>query len=330
MKVLILGGTRFVGRALVETALAQGDEVTLFNRGVSSPGLFADVEQVQGDRDGGLAGLHGRSWDVVIDTCGYVPRLVGDSARLLADAVGLYVFISSISVYADPVSPHSDEHAPLATMADPETEAVTNETYGPLKVLCEREVTRVMDGRALLVRPGLIVGPHDPTDRFTYWPVRIAAGGEVLAPGTPSAPVQFIDVRDLGMWIFKAIGEGVIGPYNATGPAEDLQMKELLETCREVSGAASSFTWVEDQFLLDHEVRPFADLPFWLPAAESGMMQVNIAKALERGLRIRPLAETIRDTLAWAARRPADHQWQAGLPPEQEAALLAAWHKAVD
>lgn len=328
MKVLILGGTRFVGRALVEAALARGDEVTLFNRGISSPGLFTDVERVQGDRDGGLAGLHGRSWDVVIDTCGYVPRLVGESVQLLADAVGLYVFISSISVYADPVSPHSDEHAPLAAMADPELEAVTNETYGPLKVLCEREVTRVMNGRALLVRPGLIVGPHDPTDRFTYWPARIASGGEVLAPGTPSAPVQFIDVRDLATWIFEAIREGLTGPLNVTGPAEVLQMNELLETCQEVSGAASSLTWVEDQFLLDNELRPFADLPFWLPAAENGIMQVSIARALEKGLRTRPLAETIRDTLDWAAGRPADHQWRAGLPPDQEAALLGAWHEA--
>ncbi len=329
MKLLILGGTRFLGRALVESALAQGDEVTLFNRGESNPGLFAELEQIRGDRDGGLAGLYGHVWDAVIDTCGYVPRLVGDSARLLADAVGLYTFISSISVYADPVRAHGDENAPLGTMIDERDEEVGGGNYGPLKVLCEQETTAAMQGRALLVRAGLLVGPYDRTDRFTYWPVRAARGGEILAPGTPTAPIQFIDVRDLAEWAVRATHVGLQGPYNVTGPEPGLTMQAFLEACQQEGGGDSSLTWVDEGFLLAREVAPWSELPLWIPAADAGFLQVDIGKALGAGLVTRPLEDTIRDTLEWASQRPADYHWQAGLPEAREMALLQEWHSTM-
>lgn len=326
MKILILGGTRFLGRALVDAALNDGHEVTLFNRGQSNPDLYPDLEQLQGDRDGGLQSLAGREWDVAIDTCGYVPRLVGDSARLLAERVSLYTFISSISVYADPVAAGSDENAPLATMDDNETEEITGGSYGPLKVLCEQAATEAMDGRALLVRAGLLVGPHDPTDRFTYWPCRVAAGGDILAPGAPQATTQFIDVRDIAEWTVHATAAGLRGPYNITGPAQNLTMAAFLAECCRVSGVDSALNWAEESFLLAHEVAPFMDLPLWLPEADGGIMQVDIARALSSGLGTRELADTIRDTLIWANGRPADYEWKAGLSRVREAELLQLWH----
>lgn len=328
MNLLILGGTRFLGRALVEEALAQGDEVTLFNRGLSGPALFPHLEHIRGDRNGGLEGLHGRTWDAVIDTCGYVPRLVGDAARLLADAVDLYTFISSISVYADPVQAGSDEDAPLVTMPDPVVEAVTGETYGPLKVLCEQEATAVMGGRALLVRAGLIVGPHDPTDRFTYWPARAAGGGEILAPAPAGAPVQLIDVRDLAAWIIRATRARHTGPFNVTGPAQPLTMAQMLQACQEGSATASLLTWVNGDFLQQQGVAPWVDLPLWLAEEDRGIMQIAVGKGLAAGLQTRPLQDTVRDTLAWARQRPEDYEWQAGLAPAREAELLARWHAA--
>lgn len=326
MQLLILGGTRFLGRALVESALAHGDKVTLFNRGRSGPDLFPRVEQLRGDRDGGLGVLHGRTWDAVIDTSGYVPRLVADSARVLAGNVDLYTFISSISVYADPVLAHSNEDAPLARFPDDLGEEVTGETYGPLKVKCEEEALALMDGRALLVRAGLLVGPHDATDRFTYWPVRAARGGEILAAAPPDAPVQFIDVRDLADWTLAATRARLTGSFNVTGPAQPLTMQGLLESCLAVSNQPATLTWVDEPFLVAQDVAYWADLPLALAAADRGIMQVDIGKALAAGLATRPLAETVRDTLAWAQTRPVDHPWRAGLTPEREAPLLAVWH----
>lgn len=325
MQLLIIGGTRFLGRALVDAALAAGHEVTLFNRGQSNPGLYPEVEQLQGDRDGGLDVLKGRRWDAVIDTCGYVPRVVRASAELLATAVDHYTFISTISVYADFATIGIDEYSPLGTMEDETVEEITGETYGPLKVLSEQAVDEAMGMRSLHVRSGLIVGPHDPTDRFTYWPVRVARGGPMLAPGDPDQAVQFIDVRDIAQWTIRATEQRLTGPYNVTGPDTRLTMHHLLETCQQVSQSDAQAIWVSEKFLLENEIAPFSQMPLWVPAEMAGLEMVNCAKAMAKGLRVRPLTTTIRDTLDWHKTRPGDHQWRAGLTPERETELLQAW-----
>lgn len=328
MNLLMIGGTRFLGRALVDAALSAGHDVTLFNRGQSNRDLFPDLELVQGDRDGGLTALSGRQWDAVIDTCGYVPRLVADAARLLADSVAIYTFISSISVYADPVAPGSDEQAPLATM-DGETETITGESYGPLKARCEKAAAEAMEGRALIIRAGLLVGPHDLSDRFTYWPVRIAGGGDVLAPVGERAVTQFIDVRDCAAWTLRATEKNLAGPYNVTGPASPISMQALLETCRDVTGSKANLHWADEEFLLANGVEPWSDMPLWIPAADDGSMRVDISKATAYGLQFRPLSETIADTVAWADGRPPDHSWRAGLTRDRERELLQRlWHSS--
>ncbi len=328
MKLLVLGGTRFVGRHLVEAAKARGHEITLFNRGMTNRELFPDIERLIGDRDGGLDVLQGRTWDVVIDTCGYVPRLVRASAELLAEAVGCYVFISTISVYADFAHPGITEDDPLATLPDEMVEQVTDETYGGLKALCERAAEAALPGRVLVVRPGLIVGPYDPTDRFTYWPWRIAQGGEVLAPGTPANRTQFIDARDLVSWILEMAERQAGGTFNATGPDYPLTLGDLFETCRRVSGSDAVLTWCSQEFLAANEVTPWADLPLYLPETDEhiGLKTVDVSRAVAAGLRFRSLDDTVRDTLAWAQTRPADHVWRFGLTAEREASLLASWH----
>src|SRR5215207_6972979 len=246
MDLLILGGTGFLGRHLVEAALGEGHRPTLFNRGLSEPGLFPEVEKLEGDRDGDLSALRGRRWDAVIDTCGYVPRVVEASARLLAEAVDHYTFVSSISVYSDDIALGADEGAPVGELPDPRVEVVTGETYGGLKALCERAAEEELPGRVLNVRPGLISGPHDPTDRFTYWPRRIAAGGEVLAPDRPERKVQYIDVRDLAAWIVEMAQEQQTGMYNATGPDYELTMGRLLEECEAIGDAGVELVWVSE------------------------------------------------------------------------------------
>lgn len=330
MKLLVIGGTRFLGRAIVNFALAAGHEVTLFNRGQSNPDLFdSEVEALVGDRDGGLAVLDGRSWDAVIDTCGYFPRLVRDSAEKLKDAVDHYTFISSLSVYSDNSQVGQDESSPVGTIEDETVEEITGETYGPLKVLCEQAASQVMgEKRALYVRAGLIVGPHDMSDRFTYWPARVARGGEVLAPDSPEKRVQFVDVRDLAAWTVRATEARLYGPYNATGPDGRLTMGQVLQTCRDVSGSDARFTWVSEPFLLENEVGPYVEMPLWVPTEYAGFDSFNCQKAIDAGLTFRPLRETVRDTLAWQATRPADYQWRGGLTPEREAALLEKWHAA--
>ena len=330
MQILILGGTRFVGRHLVEAALARGHEVTLFNRGESNPGLFPGVKELHGDRDGDLAALEEalaiEGWDAVIDTCGYVPRVVRASAALLADEVPHYTFISTLSVYGDFATEGLDESSPVATMADETVEEITHETYGSLKVLCERVVEAAYPEGALIIRPGLIVGPHDPTDRFTYWPVRVAEGGEVLAPGTGEVPVQFIDVRDLAAWTIRLIERGTTGVYNATGPAGRLSLRAFLEAARRSSGSDATFVWVDEAFLLEAGAEPWMEIPLWIPGEEAaGLGTVNVDRAMEAGLTFRPLAETMEDTRAWAKERPGTHEWRAGLRREREEALLAAW-----
>lgn len=325
MKLLILGGTRFLGRALVEEGRVAGHEITLFNRGQSNPELFPDVEQIHGDRDGGLNVLGGREWQAVIDTCGYVPRVVRASAEFLAGAVEHYIFISSASVYAEPLLPGTDENSPVATMPDETVEEITGETYGPLKALCEAAATEAMGGRALNVRAGLIVGPHDLSDRFTYWPARIARGGEVLAPGAPDYAVQFIDVRDLARWILTAAEARLTGPFNATGPRRPLPLGRLFETCREISGSDARFTWVDESFLIANEIAPYTEMPLWVPAEFGGFNSFGIDKALAAGLAFRPVEETVRDTLAWANSRPDDYVWRNGMAAEKEARLLDEW-----
>ncbi|MCL4867544.1 MAG: SDR family oxidoreductase [Anaerolineae bacterium] len=327
MKILLLGGTVFLGRAIVEAALARGHEITLFNRGKSNPGLYSHLEQIHGDRDGGLEVLASRRWDVVIDTCGYVPRLVRDAAAFLADKVDHYTFISTISVYSDNNIVNMDESGPLGILEDETVEQITGESYGPLKVLCEQAATEAMRGRALHVRAGLIVGPYDRSDRFTYWPVRVARGGEILAPGSPDDPTQFIDVRDLAAWTIHASEARLTGPYNVTGPDYRLTMGQLLQTCHQVIGRDAHFTWVNDAFLQEQQVGPFVEMPLWIPQeGNAGFSTVNCQKAIAAGLQFRPLAETILDTLTWSNTR-IDYNWPRTLKPEREIELLAAWQQ---
>ncbi len=328
MNLLIIGGTRFLGRALVDAALAAGHHITLFNRGQSNPSLYPDVETVLGDRDGGLDALHGRQWDAVIDTCGYTPRVVRAAADMLADQIAHYTFISTMSVYADPSVVGIDETAPVGVLADETVEEITGDTYGPLKALCEKAVDAALGAdRALHVRAGLIVGPYDLSDRFTYWPYRVAQGGETLAPGAPQTPVQFVDVRDLAEWVVRATAARLHGPYNATGPAGVLMMGAFLDICKQVSGSDATFTWVDEPFLLAHEVGAYTEMPLWVPAEYAGFDTFDCRKALGDGLTFRPVAETVAATLQWLRTRPSDYVWRNGMKPEREAELLSAWKK---
>jgi 2'-hydroxyisoflavone reductase len=323
---LILGGTLFVGRHLVEAALAHGHEVTLFNRGHTNPDLFPEVETLHGDRDGDLSALRGRSWDAVVDPSARIPRWVRATGELLADSVEHYTFISSGSVYADTSRPGVDEDGPVHTLADERVEEITDaETYGALKVLCERAAEELMPGRVLSVRAGLIVGPYDPTGRFTYWVHRIARGGDVLAPEPRLQPVQLIHARDLADWILAVAERRQAGVFNATGPEEPLTMEEVLEECKTATGSDARLVWVDEDFLLENGVEAWSDLPLWLaPAAnpaEAAFLAVNVSKAVAAGLRFRPLAETILDTLRRAEPAP-----EAGLAPGRERKLLEAWN----
>jgi 2'-hydroxyisoflavone reductase len=316
MRLLVLGGTKFLGRHVVSSALEHGHEVTTFTRESSMPG----AEALHGDRDGDLDALRGRAWDGVVDTSGYVPRVVRQSAELLRDAVGRYVFVSSVSVYADFSQPVS-ESSPVAQLEDPETEEVM-EHYGALKAACEDVVAEVFGDRSARVRAGLIVGPHDPTDRFTYWPRRIAAGGETLAPGDPDAPTQFVDARDLAAFLVQLALHGPGGVFNATGPRQPLTLRALFDQARDALGSDAAFTWVDDDTLLAAEVQPWTGLPLWLPGDEyAGMAKAEIGRAVDAGLTFRPLAETVRDTFEWDASVPGE---RPTLTREREAEILAA------
>jgi 2'-hydroxyisoflavone reductase len=327
MRILVLGGTRFLGRCFVERALAAGHELTLFNRGRTNAELFPGTERIRGDRDGGLAPLAGRTWDAVVDPAGFFPRIVGASASALKASAGHYLFVSSISVYAEPLAAGLDETAPVAKLADPAVETITGETYGGLKALCEQAVLDVFGARALIVRPGLIVGPHDTTDRFPYWPRRLARGGEVLAPGSPSAPTQMVDVRDLAAWMLELLERGVSGTFHATGPATPLTMGECLERIAVAVGGNARLTWVSEAFLREQGVQPWLEMPLWLHEQDQNMDRVNISRALFSGLRFRPLEDTARDTLAWERALALDTRPPSpALKPEREAELLAAWH----
>jgi 2'-hydroxyisoflavone reductase len=328
MRILIIGGTRFLGRYLVEAALDRSHEVTLFNRGKTNPDLFPQLETILGDREKDVSKLTeaGRNWDAVIDVAGYIPRIVRLSAEVLKESVARYVFISSISVYDNFKQIGIDESYPVGKIQDETIEEITGETYGPLKALCEKAVQDIYGERTLIIRPGLIVGPHDPMDRFTYWPVRVARGGDVLAPQKPEAAIQIIDVRDLSEFTIKLIEENASGIYNATGPDYELTIGKLLEVSKQVSGRDANFMWASVEFLNQHKVEAWSDMPTWIPDDEEGVgfSRVDVSKAIAAGLKFRPLEETVRDTLAWAQTRPDDHQWRAGLTAEREAEVLDA------
>jgi 2'-hydroxyisoflavone reductase len=336
LRILILGGTGFIGPHEVRYALARGHTVTLFNRGVTNPHLFPELEKLTGDRDNDLEALRGREWDVVIDNPASIPRWVRQSAGLLSESADLYLFVSTLSVIADNGIVGADESVAVATIEDPTTEEITTEevtgrTYGALKALCEQEAAAAFPGRALIVRPGLIVGPGDRSDRFTYWPVRIDRGGEVLAPGDPSDPNQIIDARDLTGWMIRMLEQGHTGVYNATGPIRPLQMAEMLYGIRAVTAADVSFTWVDADFLEEHGVRAWSDMPTWIPprAGMEGFSTVDCSKAVAAGLTFRPLAETSKDTLDWFKTLPEDRRssMRAGIDAGREREVLAAWHR---
>ena len=327
MQLLILGGTKFLGRHLVDVATARGHAVTIFTRGKLTPELPEGVEQLRGDRDGDLGALAGRRWDAVIDTSGYFPRVVRATAEALRDAVGRYVFISTISVYPEFSKVGIDESAPVGTLEDETIEEMGGATYGPLKALCERAVEEVFPGRAVIIRPGLIVGPYDPTNRFTYWPTRIARGGDVLVPRSLDWPTQIIDARDLAAFSVAMAEEGTPGTYNATGPAAPLTFGDVFTTAREVAGSDARPVVVPESFLLEEKVGPWMELPLWVPdtAENKGFAAIDCRRAFAAGLACRPLAETTRDTLAWDRAQPADAARPAGLAPEREEALLREW-----
>jgi 2'-hydroxyisoflavone reductase len=329
--LLILGGTRFLGPEIVEAAKASGWTITLFNRGKTNPGLFPDLEKLQGDRNGDLKSLAGRTFDAVIDTSGYFPRQVRESAALLGkQGAKQYVFVSSISVYASLAKPGVDETGPVAVLKDPTVEKVTEETYGGLKALCEAAAEAAMPGRATNVRPGLIVGPNDGTDRFTYWPVRVAKGGEVLAPNRPEDFVELIDVRDLAAWIVRTIDTKTFGVFNAT--SAPIKVGDMLEACKAASGSDARFTWVSAAFLKAQKVEEWSDMPVWTSPEgdDAGGGLVSNARAVAKGLTFRPLRTTANDTLGWWRKQPAERtaKLKSGLGEEREKAVLSAWHEA--
>lgn len=338
MKILIIGGTKFLGRHLIAAAQSRGHEVTIFNRGRYSQEKFENVEQIQGDRNADLDKLGARGiWDAVIDTCGYLPQTVKMSAEALKNSVRQYVFISSISAYGDFSQTNFDETAPVAELNEEQqaradaieaakgdiTAATLAEMYGALKALCEREAEASMPGKVLNVRPGLIVGEFDPTDRFTYWVMRVARGGEILAPGNPDRFVQVIDARDLSAWIVKMIERGANGIYNATGKPFAQTMEKMLEEIKSVTGSDAKFIWANEDFLNREQVGAWGEMPLYLPESDEslkGFLSVNIDKALAKDLSFRDLAETIRDTLNW--RKNVDGELKAGIGGERENELL--------
>jgi 2'-hydroxyisoflavone reductase len=330
-RLLVLGGTRFLGPAIVNIAEAQGYEITLFNRGKSNPEMFPHLEKLRGDRDtGNLEALKGKKWDLVIDTSGYVPKQVKETSELLADSVKQYVFISTLSVYQQ-ASDSVKEDSPVQTLDVDRVEEITKikqvfenmRVYGPLKALCEQAAETAMPGRVTTLRPGVIVGRNDPTDRFLYWAIRVSQGGEILAPGDPNARIQFTDVRDIAKFSLDFGAAGTSGIFNAQGFEGPVTMQEWLHGCKIVLGATASFTWLPDQFLMENEVRPFVELPFWLPK-EYNMLFDN-KKGVAAGMKFRPIGESILEAVAWHREvRDESYQWGTyGMQIQREAALLA-------
>jgi len=330
-RILILGGTGYLGPATVEAAKERGHELTLFNRGKTRPGLFPQIETLLGDRDPqigeGLNALRNREWDAAIDNSGNVPRIVAASAQLLAPHVKHYIYISSISAYADMSIEGQDETGRLATTPDPTVEKITAQTYGALKALCEKASQEALPGRTAVVRPGYIVGPDDPSGRFAYWPVRIDRGGEVLAPGAPADPVQIIDVRDLGRWLITLVEQGTMGVFNATGPKDRLAWGDLLEACRKATKTGNTLTWVPGEWIAKKGEEIF---PIWAPflGETRGFHRWSIAAAVKAGLKFRPYGQTVADTLRWYKTQDEGGRTKlAGPAPAKEAELLAAWKR---
>lgn len=331
MKLLIIGGTRFVGRHLVDAALARGDQVTLFNRGQSATSPPPGVALIRGDRRADLAALAGQRWDAVVDTCGYLPSEVAAMAEALDTRVDRYAFISSVSAYASFATPNH-EGSPLGHIEDADTSVVDGRSYGPLKALCEQTLVQRLGSRALVIRPALVVGPHDPTQRFTWWPARVARavqdGLPMIAPGAPDRPLQFVDVRDLAQFVLTALDAGLSGPYNAAAPSGFTTMRGLLDSCAKATGGTPNLFWVSDAELQRQGVGPWVPMPLWIPktSGHTGFMATDCRKAQAAGLRTRPLQDTVADTLAWWRSLPAAAQVfdKAGLTPEREAQVIAA------
>jgi len=322
MRLLVLGGTKFLGRATVEAALARGHEVTLFNRGRTSPDLFPEAEKLHGDREHDLSALEGREWDAVVDPSGYVPSIVRSSAEQLAGSTGFYLFVSSVSVYSDRSKSPAEGDA-LKQLGDMPADRLLEDysNYGALKALSEEAVAAAFPGTHANVRPGLIVGPYDPTGRFTYWPHRVARGGDVAAPAPPDERVQFVDVRDLADWMVGLCERRENGSFNAVG--EGVSWADLLEACREVSHSDARFVWIDGRFLLDQDIEQWMGLPMWIEDdSDKGLHRVDVSRALQAGLTFRQLEQTIEATLELA--EPTD---AAGLSPEREAQLLEAWER---
>lgn len=326
LKVLVLGGTSFLGPHLVQELQQNGHDVAIFTRGRQST-EFLHVEQLHGDRDGNLEAIKERKWDAVIDTSGYLPRVVRNSSEILANSTKHYTFISSISVYRDFHKQTIDESYPLAQLEDKNNEEITEKTYGSLKAACEKVIFDYFPDRSLIIRPGLIVGPLDPTDRFSYWPIRIKEGGEILAPGSPTQLLQFIDVRDLAKWVVAMVEKQAIGIYNATGPETPLTFEKLLQACQRVCNAGSVLTWVSEDFLIQHQIQDWTELPLWLSYKRNmpGFLNVDANKAVQTGLTFRPLSETLSAILDWESRRGSKRR--IGLAPEKEQALLKQWEQ---
>ncbi len=335
MKILILGGTRFVGRHILELAAVRGHTLTLFHRGKTQPAGLPDAEHILGDREGDLSALQGRAWDAVIDTSGYVPSAVRAAAQMLRAAAPYYLFISTISAYADSATPGADESYPLGSMPAEQAAAVTSasqvtgENYGPLKVLCEAEVQTAFADRTCVVRPGLIVGPYDASDRFTYWVRRVAQGGDVLVPQALDARWQVIDARDLAAWALDLTEQRITGVFNATGPEPEhpLTMAAVLDAAAAQRPAvARRLISVSDAFLKAEGLDGWQHLPLVLPAdsnEHAGFYYVDCRRAIAAGLTFRPIADTVRDTLMWDAMR--EGPLAIGMSPQREAEALAKW-----
>lgn len=327
LRLLILGGTGFIGPHMVRTALNRGHVVTIFNRGKTNTHLFPDVEKLKGDRDGDLESLKGHEWDAVIDNTGYVPRHVRDSANLLKGHIGRYLFTSTVSVY-DLNQDKIDEDSKLLAVPDPESEDV-KKYYGELKVLCEQAVQKRYGNAATIVRPHIVAGPGDKTDRYTYWPVRIDTGGEMVSPGDPAAPVQYIDVRDLSEFCIHLVEQDTPGIYNGAGPSySELSRQELLYAIRGVTSSKVEFTWVDEIFLAEQGIQPFA-YPLWIsPNSEyKGLTRISIERSVKHGLKLRPLAVTAHDTLKWFKSESQERQNKLQLNLERDANILEAWHQ---
>ncbi|WP_370223238.1 SDR family oxidoreductase [Cytobacillus sp.] len=336
MKVLILGGTRFLGKALAEEGLKRGHDITLFNRG-NNKEAFSEVEQLAGDRDGDVSQLKNRKWDAVMDTCGFAPHQINKIAAVLGDSIEHYTYISSISVYKDwiPLNLTEDYHLqsmPQDRLKDVEEGRISPyEYYGALKVLCEAEAEKHWPGRVLHIRAGQLVGPFDYTDRLPYWVQRVSEGGNIAVPGRPDRPIQLIDVKDIAAWGFNMAENSKAGTYNITGPDYELTMEELLNTCKSVTNSNAKFVWADEEFVLDHQIQPWTEMPLWIPEHfpldgedKPWHMCISVKKAIENGLSFRPLEDTIQDVYQWEKGRQGSGR-KAGISREKEQELLDAW-----